>query len=119
MNTYFALLNENSVVVNVLVVPVEATLDEDGNVDEQVGSEYCQQFYSGNWVRSEIDGSIRKNHAGIGHTYDSVRDAFIPPKPIPEAILDEETCRWLVTDEMLLAYSDRTVTDTLPEYPEH
>jgi len=37
---------------------------------------------------------FRKNYAGIGYTYDSVRDAFIPPKPSDDAILNEETCLW-------------------------
>jgi len=38
--------------------------------------------------------ALRKNLAGIGYTYDAVRDAFIAPKPFPSAKLDEETCQW-------------------------
>ena len=37
---------------------------------------------------------LRKNYAGIGFTYDSVRDAFIPPKPFASWVLNEETCLW-------------------------
>jgi hypothetical protein len=37
---------------------------------------------------------LRKNYAGIGYTYDSVRDAFIPPKPYASWVLNEETCLW-------------------------
>lgn len=38
---------------------------------------------------------IRKNYAGIGYQYDSVRDAFIPPKPSDgEYVLNEDTCLW-------------------------
>jgi len=37
---------------------------------------------------------LRKNFAGIGFTYDSQRDAFIPPKPYPSWILNEDTCRY-------------------------
>jgi hypothetical protein len=37
---------------------------------------------------------LRKNYAGIGYTYDPVRDAFIPPKPYPSWILNEDTCLW-------------------------
>ena len=42
------------------------------------------------------DGTpLRKNYAGVGYTYDSVRDAFIPPKPTDgEYTLNEETCLW-------------------------
>jgi len=36
----------------------------------------------------------RKNYAGIGYTYDPDRDAFIPPKPYPSWILNEDTCLW-------------------------
>ena len=45
---------------------------------------------------SEPDGGIalRKNYAGIGYTYDKVRDAFIPPKSYPSWVLDEDTCQW-------------------------
>ena len=38
--------------------------------------------------------ALRKNYAGIGFTYDAVRDAFIPPKPSADAVLDEMTCTW-------------------------
>ena len=37
---------------------------------------------------------FRKNHAGIGYTYDEDRDAFIPPKPYSSWTLDDDTCRW-------------------------
>ena len=38
--------------------------------------------------------ALRKNYAGIGHTYDVIRDAFIPPKPYESWVLNEETCLW-------------------------
>ena len=38
--------------------------------------------------------SFRKNFAGIGFTYDRERDAFIPPKPEGNFVLNEETCLW-------------------------
>lgn len=37
---------------------------------------------------------LRKNFAGIGYTYDPVRDAFIPPKIFDSWTLNEETCIW-------------------------
>ncbi len=45
---------------------------------------------------------LRKNYAGKGYTYDSVRDAFIPPTPFPSWTLDEDTCFW----EAPVAYPD-------------
>lgn len=38
--------------------------------------------------------ALRKNYAGIGYTYDSARDAFVPPKPFDSWQLDETTCQW-------------------------
>jgi hypothetical protein len=43
---------------------------------------------------------LRKNFAGIGYTYDSVRDAFIPPKPYASWNLNEVTCLWNAPTEM-------------------
>jgi hypothetical protein len=39
--------------------------------------------------------ALRKNYAGVGYYYDINLDAFIPPKPSDEYILDEETCLWI------------------------
>ena len=38
--------------------------------------------------------ALRKNYAGIGYTFDEVRDAFIPPKPYESWVLNEDTCLW-------------------------
>jgi len=38
--------------------------------------------------------SLRKNYAGIGYIYDSVRDAFYAPSPYPSWRLNETTCIW-------------------------
>ena len=46
-------------------------------------------------VHTQGGTPLRKNYAGIGYTYDSVRDAFIPPKPEGEGwVLNEDTCLW-------------------------
>jgi len=46
------------------------------------------------WFEFKMDGSIRKNPAGIGYKYDKERDAFIAPKPFESWVLNEETCQW-------------------------
>ena len=38
--------------------------------------------------------ALRKNYAGIGFTYDRIRDAFIPVKPFESWSLNDETCLW-------------------------
>ena len=46
------------------------------------------------WVQTSYNGNFRKNYAGVGMTYDSVRDAFIAPQPFNSWILNEDTCQW-------------------------
>lgn len=43
--------------------------------------------------------ALRKNYAGAGYSYDAQRDAFIPPKPHADAVLDESTCTWIWNGE--------------------
>ena len=41
------------------------------------------------------DGTpFRKNYAGVGYTYDPVRDAFYAPQPFESWTLNEDTCLW-------------------------
>jgi hypothetical protein len=37
---------------------------------------------------------FRKNYAGVGMTYDPVRDAFYAPQPFESWTLNEDTCLW-------------------------
>jgi len=47
--------------------------------------------------RTSYNGNIRFNYAGIGYTYDEVRDGFIPPKCHAEAVLNDK-CLWNCTN---------------------
>jgi hypothetical protein len=84
---HFAQIDENNLVIQVLV-----TDNNDPNNDE--GYQWLLDNFAGTWVKTSYNGNIRKNYAGIGFTYDSQRDAFIPPKPYPSWQLIEETCQW-------------------------
>lgn len=87
---HFAKLDGNNIVTQVIVVHDWDAPSEAG------GIEFLTQWSGGysNWKQTSYNGNIRKNYAGVGYTYDSERDAFIPPKPYPSWILDEATCRW-------------------------
>lgn len=67
-------------------------------------------YYTPNSNTPDPDQSkaLRKNFAGIGFTYDAVRDAFIPPKPYPSWVLNELTCLW---DAPIPAPTDGKVYD--------
>lgn len=58
-------------------------------------SQWIQTSYNTQAGVHRLGGTpLRKNYAGIGYTYDAVRDAFIPPKPFNSWVLNEETCVW-------------------------
>jgi len=90
---HFAQLNEQNIVTQVIVVANEELL-ENGIESETKGIAFCQSLFGGTWKQTSYNGSIRKNYAGIGDTYDSERDAFIAPQPFPSWALVEETCHW-------------------------
>ena len=93
---YFAKLNSNNIVENVISINNTVITDANGVEQEQLGIDFINQLYNTNdtWKQTSYNNKIRKNYAGIGYTYDSQRDAFIPPKPFNSWILNEETCNW-------------------------
>lgn len=94
---HFAEIDENNIVVRVLVIPDE---QEDRGQDFLsndlgLGGTWLKTSYNTYGGVHRADGvPLRMNYAGIGHTYDPVKDAFIPPQPDPSWILNEETCLW-------------------------
>jgi hypothetical protein len=85
---HWAEIDETNTVLRVLVGD-----NNDPNGDE--GYQWLIDNLGGTWIKTSYNGNIRKNYAGVGFTYDSVRDAFIPPKPDGVGwILNEETCIW-------------------------
>ena len=93
---HFAKLDENNNVLEVHVVHNNELLDANGIEHEALGIAFLISWSGGYpyWKQTSYNGSIRKNFAGIGYTYDPVRDAFIPPKPYASWILNEDTCLW-------------------------
>lgn len=91
---HFAKLNENNVVEKVIVLNNNDCLDANGNESEAVGAGFCAKLFGGTWVQTSYNGNFRKNYAGIGYTYDSALDAFVPPKPFPSWVLNTETAQW-------------------------
>jgi len=92
---HFAEIGLDNVVLRVLVVNDDVLLDADGNASENLGQEFCRNLLGGTWIQTSKSGSFRKNFATKNYTYDSARDAFIPPQPFDSWVLDEETARWV------------------------
>jgi hypothetical protein len=102
--SHWAELDENNIVTRVLV----------GDNNDPAGDEGYQWLIDnlgGTWVKTSYnavggfrmnpetnettnEAGFRKNYAATGYLYDSVLDAFIPPKPFPSWILNEDTCNW-------------------------
>lgn len=91
---HFAEINSDNEVIRVIVVANDELLDENGDEQESLGATFCNTLFGGTWKQTSYNGNIRKNYAGIGFTYDSGRDAFIPPKPYASWTLNETTCQW-------------------------
>jgi hypothetical protein len=97
---HFAELDDNNIVKQVVVVHNNELLDESGNESEQKGIDFCNNLFGGQWIQTSYNGSIRKNFAGQGCIYDSIRDAFLTLKINchPEETLNEDTCRWVCSN---------------------
>ena len=97
---HYAILDENNIVIRVL-----------SGVDEGTEGKDWEAIYKGKRTSYNTSGGVyydpetnlphvdqskafRKNYAGIGYSYDPVRDAFIPPKDFPSWVLNEQTCLW-------------------------
>lgn len=81
---------ENSIVTQVIVA--EEDFIQTGALGDPAG--WIQTSYNTHGGQHPEDRPLRKNYAGIGYTYDSTRDAFIPPQPYPSWTMSEETCLW-------------------------
>jgi len=101
----FAKIGLNGKVIAVHSVHNNILKDADGNEQEVLGVQFLTNLHG--WaiwkqtsynthggVHNNNGTPLRKNHAGIGYTYDEDRDAFIPPKPFNSWLLNEDTCNW-------------------------
>ena len=96
----FAKLGVGNIVLKVEVVSNDIATSEQAGIDflnnlyntRDVWKQTSYNTYAGVHLLDETP--FRKNHAGIGYSYDQTRDAFIPPKPYNSWILNETTCLW-------------------------
>jgi len=91
---HFAQIDANNVVTQVIVVANKDTADANGVEKEYIGAAFCEKLFGGTWKQTSYNGTIRKNYAGIGYTYDADIDAFVPPKPFASWVLNNETAQW-------------------------
>jgi len=109
----FAKIGLNNKVIEVQSIVNEVLHDSNGVEQENIGIDFLTKLTGWSiWVQTSYNTyggvhstggtPLRKNHAGIGMTYDEDRDAFIPKKLFNSWILNETTCLW----EAPVAYPD-------------
>jgi hypothetical protein len=91
---HFAEIDSNNVVLRVVVVANKDTADANGVEKEYIGAAYLESLLGGTWKQTSYHSNIRKNFAGIGYTYDTALDAFVPPQPYPSWVLNPNTAQW-------------------------
>lgn len=95
--SHFAQIDDNNTVTQVIVIDQE-TLNTGlwGDPARWIQTSYNTRggIHYGPDDQPDSGVALRKNYAGIGYLYDSVRDAFIPPRPYASWTLDETSCLW-------------------------
>jgi len=102
----------NNLVTQVIVAEPEFF---DTFVDDSPGEWIQTSYNTHGGVHSDGGVALRKNYAGVGFTYDLVRDAFIAPQPYASWILNEDTCLWdspvpYPTDGLMYSWDEDTTS---------
>ena len=110
---HFARIDENGVVQQVVVVDNKDTADASGVEKEHIGAAHLEKILGGNWKQTSYNGNFRKNYAGIGYTYRSDIDAFVPPKPFPSWLLNADA-QWeapvaMPTDGQMYSWDEENI----------
>lgn len=113
---HFAEINSDNIVTRVLVTSNDKPNEGYDWLIERFGGTWIQTSYN-TFAGEHLTGGtpLRKNFAGVGYTYDSDRDAFIPPQPFTSWVLDEQTCQWeaptpMPTDGKLYYWDEETTS---------
>jgi hypothetical protein len=112
MTGYYAFLDESSIVTEIFIV-----VDDAEYIAGKKAEDYYAELRNQNCKKTCDTGCFRKAMAQVGGSYDSELDAFIPRKPFPSWILDED-CIWQApvpypTDNMIYAW-DESAGDWTP-----
>jgi hypothetical protein len=86
---HFAKLDESNNVIDIVVVFDHDTADENGVEQEAIGKAFLENSLGGRWIQCSYSGRIRKQHPGVGYTYNEEGDVFVRPKPYVQWVLDE------------------------------
>jgi hypothetical protein len=110
--SHFAQIDENNIVTQVIVIEQDVV---DTGLFGDPASWIQTSYNTSGGVHTQGGTPLRKNYAGIGYTYDSSRDAFIPPKPFNSWSLNETSCLWeaptpMPTDDKMYRWDEDTTS---------
>jgi hypothetical protein len=91
---HYAFLDENNLVTEVIT-----GIDETELIDGLDPETWYGNFRGQVCKRTSYNSKIRGNYAGIGYTYLSLEDIFMPNKCHAEAILDAKAAKWVCDNE--------------------
>jgi hypothetical protein len=115
---HYAFLDENNIVTEVIVGKDEG---EEGRDWEQWYGEFrgqtCKRtsYNTVGGIHNNGGTPFRKNYAGIGYTYRTDIDAFVPPQPFASWILNNDTAQWepptpMPTDGKMYSWDEATTS---------
>jgi hypothetical protein len=119
---HYAKLNEGNIVEQVIVIDNDKELTN-GVEDESAGVAFCASITNHqSWKKTSYNNNIRKQYAGIGFTYDPVKDVFVAPQPFPSWSLDSNSDWQAPTprpeDENIYYWDESTLSWNLVPLPE-
>jgi hypothetical protein len=86
---HYAFLDDENIVTEVIT-----GIDENELIEGLDPENWYGNFRGQTCKRTSYNSNIRKNYAGVGYFYDQELDAFIPPKPEGDWVLNLEFCNW-------------------------
>ena len=107
---HYAFLNADNIVTEVIT-----GIDETETIEGLTPEQWYGNFRGQVCIRTSYNANIRKHYAGIGYTYDSNLDAFIPPQPYPSWTLDAD-CNWQPPTPQPQNDTFYTWNETTPEW---
>ena len=110
--SHFAQIDGNNIVTQVIVIEQDVV---DTGLFGDPNSWIQTSYNTSGGVHTQGGIPLRKNYAGIGYTYDSTRDAFIPPKPFNSWLLNETSCLYealtpMPTDDKMYSWDEETTS---------
>ena len=115
---HYAFLSMDNIVTEVIVGKDETDTTKNWELYYQsIKHQVCKRtsYNTVGGIHRNGGTAFRKNYAGIGYTYDSERDAFIPPTPFDSWSLNEDTCLWespveYPSDDEAYTWNEETLT---------